>query len=266
MCISFDRVLEISTQLGDSVVSTYLEKGVVCPAVLQKGIFTTSAVDNIDHNPSATTTTTSFYGTGISVFQHPTSGVVGGKRNIDFLVERPKSRKVSCLPESYTNVMPAYLKSKPSPPPITTPLVLNNYDHSLRSLPMKYEWLQFVSLTDEVVEVETVSWSYHASRVKGPQVEVSTTSLLPLLNDQAHSVATIKHTMDKVKEVTQFLNPAQCSGMAVDQPLFAIAKQIQWQWSNDYGEDKFVMFGGLHIEMAALKLLGDLLRDVSDLG
>jgi hypothetical protein len=162
--------------------------------------------------------------------------------------------------------MPAYLKSKPSPPPITTPLVLNNYDHSLRSLPMEYEWLQFVSLTDEVVEVETVSWSYHASRVKGPQVEVSTTSLLPLLNDQAHSVATIKHTMDKVKEVTQFLNPAQCSGMAVDQPLFAIAKQIQWQWSNDYGEDKFVMFGGLHIEMAALKLLGDLLRDVSDLG
>lgn len=48
MCLSYDRVLEISTQLGDSVVSTYLEEGVVCPAVLQKGIFTTSAVNNID--------------------------------------------------------------------------------------------------------------------------------------------------------------------------------------------------------------------------
>ena len=70
---------------------------------------------------------------------------------------------------------------------------------------MEYEWLQFASLTDEVVEVETVSWSsYHASRMKGPQVEVSITSLLLLLNDQAHSVATIKHTMDKVKEVTKF--------------------------------------------------------------
>ena len=84
MCISYDRVLEISTQLGDSVVSTYLEKGVVCPAVLQKGIFTTSAVDNIDHNPS---TTTSFYGTGISVFQHPTSGVVGGNATSTFLLK-----------------------------------------------------------------------------------------------------------------------------------------------------------------------------------
>jgi hypothetical protein len=53
ICISYDRVLEISTQL------------------LQKGLFTTSAVDNIDHNPSATTATISCHGTGISVFQHP---------------------------------------------------------------------------------------------------------------------------------------------------------------------------------------------------
>ena len=63
MCISYDRVLEISTQPGDSVVSTYLEEGVVCPAVSQKGISSTSAVDSMDHNPSATTTTTSFNGT-----------------------------------------------------------------------------------------------------------------------------------------------------------------------------------------------------------
>ena len=49
--------------------------------------------------------------------------------------------------------------------------------------------------------------------------------------------------------------------MAVDQPLFALAKQIQWQWPNTYGEDMFiVMFGGLHIEMAAFRLLGDLLK------
>ena len=40
-----------------------------------------------------------------------------------------------------------------------------------------------------------------------------------------------------------------------------MAKQIQWQWPNLYGEDKFViMFGGLHIEMAALKSIGTLLQ------
>jgi hypothetical protein len=50
----YDRVLEISTQLGESVLSQFMEDGVVCPAILQKGLFTTSAVDNKDHNHSAT--------------------------------------------------------------------------------------------------------------------------------------------------------------------------------------------------------------------
>ena len=39
-------------------------------------------------------------------------------------------------------------------------------------------------------------------------------------------------------------------------------KQIQWHWPDLYGEEKLVMmFGGLHIEMAALKSIGTLLRD-----
>ena len=43
--------------------------------------------------------------------------------------------------------------------------------------------------------------------------------------------------------------------------MYAIAKQIQWKWPEMYGEDKFVvMFGGLHIEMAALRTLGDWLQ------
>jgi hypothetical protein len=36
ICISYDRVLEISTQLGESVLSQFMEDGVVCPAILQK--------------------------------------------------------------------------------------------------------------------------------------------------------------------------------------------------------------------------------------
>lgn len=49
--------------------------------------------------------------------------------------------------------------------------------------------------------------------------------------------------------------------VTLDQPLFALAKQIQWKWQESYGEDHIVvMFGGLHIEMAALKTLGDWLQ------
>lgn len=139
---------------------------------------------------------------------------------------------------------------------------MSDLDYLVRNLRLEYEWLQFVSLTNEVLDVETVSWSaYHSSKGRGPHVNISISSLMPLLQEQAHSVATIKHAMDKVKEVTSFLNPRQTPVMACDQPLFVLAKQIQWEWPEIYGEDRFVvMFGGLHIEMAAFKLLGDLLK------
>ena len=45
--ISYSRVLDICVQLG-------VEGGVVCVPVLQKGLFTTYAMDNIDRNHTAT--------------------------------------------------------------------------------------------------------------------------------------------------------------------------------------------------------------------
>ena len=49
--VFYDRVLEISAELGDAVVAKYTEGGVVCPPELHRGLFTTAAMDNIDHNP-----------------------------------------------------------------------------------------------------------------------------------------------------------------------------------------------------------------------
>ena len=50
--------------------------------------------------------------------------------------------------------------------------------------------------------------------------------------------------------------------ITVAQPLYTLAKLIQWSWPASYGEDQFVvMFGGLHIEMAVLKALGVLLEN-----
>ncbi|KAJ8386023.1 hypothetical protein AAFF_G00178440 [Aldrovandia affinis] len=256
--ISYDRVLEISAQLGDATVSKYVEDGVVCPPVLRKGLFTTSAMDNIDHNPTATTATTSFHGTSVSVFQHPTKEDKGEECGQLKFGEK-KVKTVPELPDSFTNVRPAFFtKKKPSPPQsgVTHP------DTSLLrpQLAMEYEWLEKVTVTDGPVDV---TWSaHHASQKRGKPFEVSITSLLPLLQDQAHSVATVKHVMDKIKEIVAFLNPGQVPVIAADQPIYAVAKQVQWHWPENYGEDKFViMFGGLHIEMAALKSIGTLLQD-----
>jgi len=67
--------------------------------------------------------------------------------------------------------------------------------------------------------------------------------------------------MDVVKNAVENLNTGQTPVLTFDQPLYALAKQIQWKWPEKYGEHQFVvMFGGLHIEMAALKTVGDWLR------
>lgn len=54
-----------------------------------------------------------------------------------------------------------------------------------------------------------------------------------------------------------YLNPSQIPVVAMDQPLYAVAKQIQWNFPEKYGEKQFViMFCGLHVEMAFLKAIG----------
>ena len=54
LSVSYDRVLSISTDLGDSICRFFQQEGAVCPPELKSGLFTTGAVDNIDHNPSST--------------------------------------------------------------------------------------------------------------------------------------------------------------------------------------------------------------------
>eukprot|EP00112_Aurelia_sp_Birch-Aquarium-sp1_P005412 Seg1614.17 transcript_id=Seg1614.17/GoldUCD/mRNA.D3Y31 product="hypothetical protein" protein_id=Seg1614.17/GoldUCD/D3Y31 len=73
LSISYDRVLCLASEMGNSVVESYRLDGVVCPKSLRRNVFTTAAVDNIDHNPSSTTAKDSFHGTSISILQHQAS-------------------------------------------------------------------------------------------------------------------------------------------------------------------------------------------------
>ena len=65
------------------------------------------------------------------------------------------------------------------------------------------------------------------------------------------------HSMTIVANATNCVNPGQTPVLSVDQPLFALAKQIQWNWLENFGEHRFVLvLGSLHLEMAALRTLG----------
>ena len=69
--------------------------------------------------------------------------------------------------------------------------------------------------------------------------------ILPLFLESAHLVAMIKHSMTIVQAAVQYLNHDQVPVLATDQPLFALAKQIQWTWPDSLEEDHYViMFDG----------------------
>ena len=98
MCISYDRLLSISTDITNSVIGRYDRDGVVCPSKLRDGIFTTAAIDNIDHNPSSTSTHDSFHGTVVSLVQHPTTKKPGTDRATDvFDPSKSSTSKKNCL-------------------------------------------------------------------------------------------------------------------------------------------------------------------------
>ena len=114
LCISYSRVMALSTDLGNTVCEQFEKDQLVCPPKLRTGLFTTSAVDNIDHNPSSTTAQGSLHGTGISLFQHPSENLVGHEREPVMLRPAESNRKktMSQLPDRYTGMI--FCKNFPS--------------------------------------------------------------------------------------------------------------------------------------------------------
>ena len=67
--------------------------------------------------------------------------------------------------------------------------------------------------------------------------------------------------MKIVQDAVKFINSDQIPVLTCDQPLFAMAKEIQWTWPVELGENRYVvMLGGLHIEITAFKTLGSWLN------
>ena len=87
--------------------------------------------------------------------------------------------------------------------------------------------------------------------------------MLPIFKDKANTAPMIKHAMKLVKQGTPKLNPGQTPIITLDQPLYAIAKSMQWHptTSKDFTEDNYVaLMGPLHTEVLTEKLIGDWLR------
>ena len=79
--------------------------------------------------------------------------------------------------------------------------------------------------------------------------------MLPLFYEKSATPAMIKHGMDVVKQATNLLNPGQIPVTTFDQPLFALAKLVQWHFPATHGGGQYVaMLGGFHTEMALTEI------------
>ena len=108
LSISSDRLLDISTNMGNKAIAMFEKESVVCPLNLRHDFFTTAATDNLDVNPSSATAMTAFHGTAASLKQHICGGYYGCPRDIpDALTS---GRVVKNLPKKFTNMKPGYLQ------------------------------------------------------------------------------------------------------------------------------------------------------------
>ena len=90
-------------------------------------------------------------------------------------------------------------------------------------------------------------------RSKKEKLHADLSALLPIWRDSSKSPATIKHTLQVIKNAVTYINPGQTPVVAFDQPLHATAKKIQWHQRFEFGTSKLVvMMGSLHVEMAVL--------------
>jgi len=155
--------------MGNRAYQMFRTEQVVCPPTLRGCVFTTAAVDNIDHNPSSTTVKDSFHGTGISLLQHPICADGGVERGIVITGGLPVSRTVDHLPKYYTEVPPIASTVKGSTVQATSVTSLKR-DSFAEHTEKEYEWLENLRNAFKVQDVTTdgvyrkTSWAaYHAS-------------------------------------------------------------------------------------------------------
>ena len=165
LCVSHDRILEIEDWLATSVSERFEEDNCVSPPNLRKGLFSVAALDNIDHNPSSTTASSSFHGTSISIFQFPTQDKPGDCRPP--LTVPPTGNQKHRLPESYGNVPPVSLTATTVSVPITNQL--SSFEGNLDpAIAQENAWLEHgqQKLQGTLTSTDRIAWAAYHSTIR----------------------------------------------------------------------------------------------------
>ena len=267
ICPAYDRIIAIQDDISYAVCEQYIRNGIVAPCWfedMQEDDILIFAADNVDHNPSSTTSNDSFHGTSLSMFK--TGPLSGDNDEKTEKIKLPSSGSVKELPQSYSVVPCVEMQTTG----LKAPLRLKSFDTNpavtVEGVDAENEWLRHSAsiLEKELVKDDRFGWyRFHASNMVMNVRSSFSQVLLPLFRDKAATVPMLKHTMDIVLSTVNYLNPGQIPVIVGDQPIYALLKTIQWKMPSAYGEDKIVVWpGGLHQEMALWTLLGDILDGI----
>ena len=69
---------------------------------------------------------------------------------------------------------------------------------------------------------------------------------------------TVRHCGKTIVKLTEKFNPGQVPVLTADQPVYALGKQVQWLYPNEFGNIIWMM-GPLHIEMF-VNIIGTLVK------
>ena len=223
LAVSYSRQLQIEDHLASAQCNKFAIEGVAAPSQLRRWATTYGTIDNLDVNPSSTTAKHSFRGTGISIFQ-----VLNEESLERPLAEFPHLDKNMQLPSSYA-IVPEYALQTKKVSVVACPLDYDEHCCYEQCMAEEYGWLQTAHtlLSNEIKKTDRISWAaYHAAQGRGNPIPETTEAMLPLFHEKAASPAMMKHGLDVLKGITEFLNPGQVCIMSMDQPLYADAKYV----------------------------------------
>ena len=254
--ISYDRVKQMREMVGDQVREEYQENDLVCPPLLEEGAFITAAVDNLDHNPSSVEAESSVHVTTISIFQHVTNSIKISQKAFDFNPKNHNKRRRVALPENYTRIQPTR-QGKPEAPQGMQHL----NEPSIPPREYASSWIEHLATPPDNGDgnENPVSFSAFFSKDCSDEVVKTSSHLLPIIPETVTSPATIRHAIRQIQKITEKLNPGQPAVITGDQHVYALGKQIQWMFPNEF-KDVIWLLGPLHIEQNFLEAIGKRLQ------
>ena len=253
LSVSYGLVIDVKRAIARAVCKCHTEDGVVLPTNLRCNVFTTYDVNNLVNHNKGNYSQDEFHGTALSATNHLSKENQGEQRaaiQVDF-----SDKSVPELPNSYALIHPVELGNNPVFVPRSIYSQVRPSHSLVQGAKMKDElWMAHVDSVlqhDTIPEDEVITWSgYNYRLMNDDSLKPPTViGVLPLFPDKAASPSMIKHAMQLTIQGTEFLNPGQAGVLGANQPLYAIAKQLQWTFPESLGEDKLVvMLGALHIE------------------